>query len=84
MNDSHPRKHLTLERKRALLERYRRSCETQGAFCEGAGVSVSALQNWLKQERCGALFAEVVPPKRASTTVELVFPDGTALRVWGE
>jgi len=59
-----------------MLTRYRASGETQRAFCEGAGVSVSTLQYWLQQERLTEAFSEVTPPTRTKTTLEFVFPLG--------
>ena len=69
---------------RALtLERYRTSGVTQRDFCEREGISISALQSWLRTSSSSARFTEV-PIAKTRTTVELVFPDGTALRIRGE
>lgn len=73
-----------LEPKRALLERYHKSCETQRTFCELERIPISTLQNWLKRERGRARFTEVAPTKGASTTIEWRFPDGTALGIRSE
>jgi hypothetical protein len=78
------RKRLIPDRRRALLTRYRASGETHRAFCESAGVSVSTLQYWLQQQRLAEAFSEVTPTTQTKTTLEFVFPDGTALRVRSE
>jgi transcriptional regulator with XRE-family HTH domain len=46
---SRGRKRLTLAQKRRVLASYRRSPLTQRDFAVRAGISVSALQSWLRQ-----------------------------------
>jgi hypothetical protein len=46
------RKHLTPVQRKELLADYRRSGLTQRTFAIQAGVGVSTLQLWLRQENC--------------------------------
>ena len=75
------KRRLNIDEKKALLLQYRRSGSTQGDFCREANLPLSTLQSWLKRERRESRFTELEPPKTLSTTVELVFPDGAALRI---
>ncbi len=75
------------ERRANLLERYRKSGTNQKSFCQDAGISVSSLQGWLRAERASAsTFTElgVTETRAPRTVVELVFPDGVALRIRSE
>jgi transposase-like protein len=71
------------EERAVTIRKYRSSGLTQRAFCEAEGLSVSTFQNWLKH-RAGGVFTEVVSERRATTCVELMFPDGTAVRIRSE
>lgn len=68
----------------AIIERFGSSGLTQIAFCKAEGISPSTFQNWLKRERTGDAFAEVISERTPRTSVEVLFPDGTALRIRGE
>lgn len=78
-------RHTKREERNAVVERYRRSGQKQREFCESEGVAVSTLQYWLKRSREeGAKFRAIEPPLRPPTsTIEVVFPDGTAVRIRG-
>lgn len=73
------------EERSAVVERYLRSGQKQRDFCESEGVATSTLQYWLKRSREeGAKFRAIEPPPRPPTsTIEVVFPDGTAVRIRG-
>lgn len=72
------------EERAITIKRFRSSGLTQKAFCKVEGVSVSTLQNWLRTNDRSRAFSEVVPSRPPATTVELLFPDGTALRIRSE
>jgi len=59
---------------------------TQRVFCEAEGISVATLHNWLRAFREREAFTEVatVASRQVATLVEVVFPDGTTLRLRGE
>lgn len=72
------------EERTEVIEKFRSSGLTQKAFCEREGIALSTFQNWLKVCARSDSFTEVVSERVPSTTVELIFPDGTALRIRGE
>jgi len=71
--------------KAEVISKFRRSGLSQVAFCKSEGIPVSTFHNWLKKDLIvPAAFSEIVTQRIPSTTVELIFPDGTALRIRGE
>ena len=78
-------RHSRREERSAVVERYLRSGQKQRDFCESEGIAASTLQYWLKLSReDGAKFREVAPPAGpTSSTIEVIFPDGTAVRIRG-
>jgi len=75
----------------ALIRKFQRSGQTQAAFCERHGISVSNLQYHLKKTRASeereivpAGFVEVLEPQRPSNVeLQIVFPNGTSVRLRG-
>ena len=75
----------------ALVRKFQSSGQTQAAFCERHGISVSNLQYHLKKTRSSegreivpAGFVEVIEADRASgVELQIVFPNGTSVRLRG-
>jgi hypothetical protein len=72
----------------ALIEAWRRSGQTQKAFCTGAGVSLPVFWYWLKryrEEEEQQAGPEFVPLRlkqdaEAPAAIEIVFPGGITVR----
>lgn len=72
------------EERAATIKKFHSSGLTQVAFCKGVGLPVSTLQSWLRTSSKAATFSEVISSRPPATTVELLFPDGAALRIRSE
>jgi transposase-like protein len=82
------RPHLSLKQRQRLLQRYQQSRSTQAEFAAQAGVGLSTLCKWLRQERDGGstpapvTFQEVCLPALASPwRAEIVSPQGWTVRL---
>lgn len=70
------------ETRAKLMQKYGESGLTQKAFCEAEGIKTSTFQNWLRAKPKRPAFTEVTAAAAAqATTVEFLFPDGTAVRI---
>ena len=89
MSSTRPsRPHLTSQQRQQLLRRYHQSQLTQAEFAAQAGVGLSTLGKWLRQEReAGAppgpvTFQEVRLPTLVSPwQAEIVSPQGWTVRL---
>jgi transposase-like protein len=55
MQNKRHRKHLTLTQRKQVLADYRRSGLSQRAFARQAGLGLSTLQLWLRQDKAAPL-----------------------------
>ncbi len=84
------RRHVSAERRRALLAAFRESGQTRQAFARREGIRYTTLCTWVQREDKTAgrpptreavvRFAEVALPASAARGLEVRLPDGTVVR----
>jgi len=80
-------KQYRLAERRSLVLRYQKSGLSQAAFCREHNIVATTFTNWIrrypKKKDIAAKFAEceLTAPIGAGASLEVVYPDGTLLRL---